>query len=224
MTSLINMVKSSPILFPRIAFLDARYTKSLPMLTTINTALDALSHSIEGMLSVRSSSVSDALAIESIDRIRQCLNSLSPSPTVNDNNKLSIDIREKLLYASMLAGVVIAHTGTTVVHPMGYCLTYFKNVDHGRANGLILPSYLRFVAKHDAEVVKRILSAAGVSSLDEFEAIFLRLLGDREQITAKELERYTAIAFQAKNVTNSKVIPTKEDIESIYNRSLTISL
>ncbi len=213
---------SSPILFPKIAFLDARYTKSLPMLTTINTALDALSHSIEGMLSVRASSVSDALAIESISRIRQCLSSLSPSPTVNDNNRISIDIREKLLYASMLAGVVIAHTGTTVVHPMGYCLTYFKNLDHGRANGLILPSFLRFVAKHDTEVVKKILSAAGVSSLDEFEAIFLRLLGDREQITAKELERYTAIAFQAKNVTNSRVIPTKEDIEAIYNRSLSV--
>jgi alcohol dehydrogenase class IV len=213
---------SSPVLFPKVAFLDARYTKSLPMLTTINTALDALSHSIEGMLSVRASSTSNALAIESIGRIRQCLSSLSPSPAVNMNNKLSIDIREKLLYASMLAGVVIAHTGTTVVHPMGYCLTYFKNLDHGRANGLILPSFLRFVAKQDGDVVKKILAAAGVTSLDEFEAIFLRLLGDREQITAKELERYTTIAYQAKNVTNSRVIPTKEDIENIYARSLPV--
>lgn len=215
---------SSPLLFPKIAFLDAGYTKSLPMLTTINTALDALSHSIEGMLSVRATYASNALAIESISRIRQCLSSLSPSPAVNINNKLSIDIREKLLYASMLAGVVIAHTGTTVVHPMGYCLTYFKNVDHGRANGLILPSFLRFIVKHDAEVVKKILTAAGVTSLDEFEAIFLRLLGDREQITAKELERYVAIASQAKNVTNSRVVPTKEDIENIYERSLPIIL
>ena len=211
---------SSPVLFPKIAFLDARYTKSLPMLTTINTALDALSHSIEGMLSVRASSISNALAVESIGRIKQCLSSLSPSPAAN--NKISIDIREKLLYASMLAGVVIAHTGTTVVHPMGYCLTYFKNLDHGRANGLILPSFLRFVAKHDAEAVKKILAASGVTTLDELEAIFLRLLGDREQITAKELERYTAIASQAKNVTNSRVIPTKEDIESIFARSLPI--
>lgn len=213
---------STPILFPKIAFLDARYTKSLPMLTTIHTALDALSHSIEGMLSVRASSASNALAIESIGRIRQCLGYLSPNTAVDTSNKLSIDIREKLLYASMLAGVVIAHTGTTVVHPMGYCLTYFRNLDHGRANGLILPSFLRFVAKQDAEVVKKILAAAGVTTLDEFEAMFLRLLGDREQITAKELERYTTIAFQAKNVTNSKVIPTKDDIESIYARSLPI--
>lgn len=213
---------SSPLLFPKIAFLDARYTKSLSMSITIHTALDALSHAIEGMLTVRAGHVSNALAIESIHRISQCLSSFSMNSSVNEGNKLSVDIREKLLYASMLAGVVIAHTGTTAVHSMGYCLTYFKNVDHGRANGLLLPSFLRFIAKHDNDVIKKIISAMGVTSLDELEAIFLRLLGVREQITGKELERYAAIAFQAKNVINSKVKPTKEDLENIYSRSLTV--
>ena len=213
---------SSPLLFPKIAFLDARYTKSLPMLTTINTALDALSHAIEGMMTVRADYSSNSLAMESIKRIAQCLGSLTPSSAENSSSKLSIDLREKLLYASMLAGVVIAHTGTTAVHSMGYCLTYFKNVDHGRANGLILPSFLRFIARHDSDTVKKILSAMGVTTLDEMEAIFLRLLGERESITMKEIERYTTIAFQAKNVVNSKVKPTKEDIENIYARSLTV--
>ena len=213
---------SSPFLFPRIAFLDARYTKSLSMTTTINTALDALSHSIEGMLTVRAGYASNALAMESIQKISQCLGSLSPSEVVDQDNKLTIDIREKLLYGSMLAGVVIAHTGTTAVHSMGYCLTYFKNVDHGRANGLLLPSFLRFVSKTDNDSVKKVLLAMGVGTLDELEAIFLRLLGDREQITTKELERFVSIAIHAKNVVNSKVQPTKEDIENIYTRSLTV--
>jgi alcohol dehydrogenase class IV len=224
LTNDIKQTKTSiqaPLLFPKIAYLDARYTKSLPMTVTINTAIDALSHAIEGMLTIRATYVSNALAIESIERITQCLRSLSPSK-VNSENQLSKDIREKLLYGSMLAGVVIAHTGTTAVHSMGYCLTYFKNVDHGRANGLILPSFLRFIAKHDIELAKKVLSAAGVASMDEFEAIFLRLLGDREQITVKEMERFAAIAFQAKNIMNTKVIPTKEDIENIFTRSLQI--
>ena len=30
-----------------------------------------------------------------------------------------------------------ANTGTTAVHAMGYSLTYYKNIDHGRANGLL---------------------------------------------------------------------------------------
>lgn len=211
---------SSPLLFPKIAFLDARYTKSLPMNVTINTTLDALSHAIEGMLSIRASFISNSLAIESICRITKCLRNLSPTKSLSTENQLSIDIRENLLCGSMFAGVVIAHTGTTAVHSMGYCLTYFKDVDHGRANGLILPSFLRFIARHDPELVKKVLNAVGVTTMDEFEAIFLKLLGEREQITMKELERFTAIASQAKNVTNTKVIPTKEDIENIYTRSL----
>jgi hypothetical protein len=61
-----------------------------------------------------------------------------------------------------------------------------------------------------------------ISSIDEFEALFLRLLGEREQITEKELEKYTAIAAGAKNIQNSKVKPGREDILNIYSRSLQI--
>ena len=42
------------------------------------------------------------------------------------SGELTEDDREKLLYASMLGGVVISQTKTTAVHAMGYSLTYFK--------------------------------------------------------------------------------------------------
>ncbi len=214
---------STPLIFPSIAFLDARYTMTLPMTVTVHTALDALSHAIEGMLTNKATAVTDTLALESISRISQCFKQLTPAKLNSENNRLSVNVREKLMSGSLLAGIVIAHTGTTAVHSMGYCLTYFKNVDHGRANALLLPSFLRFFAKSDAETVKKILSASGAASMDEFEAIFLRLLGDREEISQKELERFLSIAVQAKNVRNSRVTPSREDMEYIYTRSLKIS-
>jgi alcohol dehydrogenase class IV len=194
----------------------------LPMNVTINTAMDALSHAIEGMLSVRSTDMSNNLAMESIRKITHCLRFLSPSTSKNSSSSISLDVREKLLYGSMLAGIVIANTGTTAVHSMGYSLTYFKNIEHGRANALLLPSFLRFTTRKDDQTTKKILAAMGLETADEFEALFLRLLGEREQITEKELERYTGIALQSKSITNSKVIPTKEDIINIYSRSLQI--
>lgn len=214
---------STPLIFPKIAFLDARYTKTLPMTETIHTALDAFSHAAEGMLTNKATAVTDNLALESIGRIANCFKQLSPVKSSSQSSQLSPGIREKLLSASLLAGIVIAHTGTTAVHSMGYCLTYFKNIDHGRANALLLPSFLRYYAKSDPEPVKKILAASGTPTMDEFEAIFLRLLGEREEITQKELERYITIAAQAKNVLNSRVTPTKEDMEYIYIRSLKIS-
>jgi alcohol dehydrogenase class IV len=212
---------STPLIFPKLALLDAKYMRNLPMTTTIHTALDALSHAIEGMLTVRSSELINQIAAESIKKIVQCLRYLAPDKD-HSVTGLTIDIREKLLYGSMLAGIVITHTGTTAVHSMGYSLTYFKNIDHGRANGLLLPSYLRFTAKNDPELVKKILTIMGLNTIDEFEALFLRLLGNRERITEKELERYTSITMQAKNIHNSKVVPSKEDISNIFSRSLQI--
>ncbi len=210
---------SSPVLFPKLALLDAKYMKYLPMPTTINTALDALSHAVEGMMSIRSTELSNYIAGESIKKITQCLKYLSPDSDLN-TSILTMDIREKLLYGSMLAGIVISHTGTTAVHAMGYSLTYYKNIDHGRANALLLPSFLRFTAKSDMELVNKILICMGLESIDEFETLFLRLIGEREYISAKELERFTELASIAKNISNSKVVPTKEDIYNIFFRSM----
>ena len=44
---------TSECIFPKLAFLDATYTEKLPLEVAINTAIDALSHSIEGYLSKR---------------------------------------------------------------------------------------------------------------------------------------------------------------------------
>lgn len=213
---------ATPLIFPQMAFLDARYMKNLSITTTIHTTLDALSHAIEGMLSVRASVLTDALAYDSIQMIAQCLPYLNSDYGYNksEDQSLPMDIREKLLYASMLAGIVIAHTGTTAVHSMGYCLTYFKNVDHGRANALLLPSFLRFVAKKELDSIKKILSAMKLNSLDELEMVFLNLLKDRDTVTIDEINKYVSIAMNAKNIINSRTIPTKEDLTQIYSRSL----
>jgi alcohol dehydrogenase class IV len=212
---------STPYIFPKLALLDAKYMKNLPITVTIHTALDALSHAIEGMLSVRSTEMSNSIAAESIRKLTPCLRNLLPGKVLSSTS-ITLDIREKLLYGSMLAGIVISHTGTTAVHSMGYSLTYFKNIDHGRANGLLLPSFLRFTVKSDPDTPKRILELMGLETIDEFEAFFLELLGEREQISEKELERFASIAVNAKNIPNSKVVPTKEDIINIYTRSLQI--
>ncbi len=211
---------ADPVLFPRISFLDAAYMKDMPYITTVNTALDALSHAVEGMLSVRASQVTDAIAQESIQNIAEGLADLNNPEYRNRCGFLPAATREKLLYGSMLAGIVIAHTGTTAVHSMGYSLTYFKNIDHGRANALLLPSFLRYADQGDSKTVQKILSAMKLDTLEEFENLFQVLLGDREQLNEDEIIQYSGIAIQAKNIQNSRIIPTREDLIGLYSRSL----
>jgi len=143
---------ANEVIFPKIAFLDASYTQHLPFSVTVNTAIDALSHAIEGTLSTKSNSISNLLAAESIAIIGKCLPRLT--------GEVSFAVREQLLYASMLAGIVIAHTGTTALHSMGYSLTYFHEIDHGRANGLLMYEYLKFIAVNHASEVNKLISGS----------------------------------------------------------------
>ncbi|MHC6202375.1 iron-containing alcohol dehydrogenase family protein [Breznakiellaceae bacterium SP9] len=204
---------ASPALFARYAFLDAKYTDTLSARITINTAIDALSHAIEGMLSVKASAISDALALQSIALSAQCFQALKAS-------SLGTREREKLLLASTLGGMVIANTGTTAVHALGYSLTYFKHIDHGRANALLLGAYLRFVAAKETGRIASILNALDMHSLNELCTLLDALLGAREQCNQAELEAWADTAINAKNITNCAVRPERSDLLAILQQSL----
>lgn len=200
---------AAPFLFPDVSFLDSKYMESLSKTTTINTAVDALSHSVEGYLSNRSNVLTDALALEGISIIAEEFENLK-------NFTLTREDRSKLLYASTLGGIVIAHTGTTAVHSMGYSLTYFKDIDHGRANGLLITEFLKLVEKEKPERIKTLLTAMKLKDLAELEKIIMELLGEKEKLTEEEIMEFASIAIKAKNIANCIVIPTEEDLIHIY--------
>lgn len=209
---------AGPAMFPRYAFLDARYLSTLSMSTTINTAVDALSHAIEGMLSTRASLFSDMLAKESMALIAKCYR----------RGALERQTREELLSASTLAGMVITNAGTVAVHAMGYMLTYNRNIDHGRATGLLLGEFLRFAQRTEqgkhAGRINEILAILGMRSLDEFCAVLDTLLsasGPHERFERSELEAYAAQAVTAKNIANGIAKPSEQDILDIFMKSLT---
>lgn len=204
---------SSQMLFPQIAILDAKYMENLPKEITTNTAIDALSHSIEGMLSLRANPITDSIALESIKRISRCFESLK-------SGELTKMQRFELLYASTLAGMVIANTKTTAVHSMGYSLTYFHDIDHGRANGLLLGEFLKHIEKSWPDRVCEILSAMGLSKVNEFISLLDELLGEREKLTDEQIEKYASITAKSGNVKNSPIIPSIKDLIEIFNNSM----
>lgn len=202
---------ASDFIFPAAAFLDPVYTETLSTETTVNTAVDAMSHSIEGYLSARSTAVIRPYAMESLQIIAKCM------PELKDKN-IKYETREKLIYASMLAGVVIAHTGTTVVHAMGYPLTYYKNIDHGKANGLLLYHYLKFT-EPSMDKVKDVINAMGMKNVDEFGAVLEKLLGEPVRLTDEEISLYSKTSAASKNLANTVPQPGIEDIKKIFTDS-----
>ncbi len=141
--------------FPRVALLDPSYTESLSPSVTLDTAFDAFSHCLESVISTKASPVTDALNFYALSRFGKLIKPLEHGEHSS--------IRDELMLVSLLGGIAIANTGTTLMHAMGYPLTYFKNVPHGRANAYVLPAYLAEVGACRPERLEVALKALGIS-------------------------------------------------------------
>ncbi len=217
LTDMSNKTKknlSHVTLFPRVAFLDATYTEKLPYEVTVNTAIDALSHSVESILSRKSNAMSTMIALESLRMLGPALGLLDDTLTID------FQTREKLLLGAMLGGMAIAQTGTTVVHAMGYSLTFFNNIDHGKANGLLLCEYLSYVQTHNLKKIAGILDAMGMNSLEELQSLINKQMKPSLTLTDEEISLYTEMALMAKSVENTVPKPTAADIRTLYRKSL----
>jgi alcohol dehydrogenase class IV len=132
--------------YPVYAFLDAKYTMSLGAEYTLSTALDAFCHCIESYMSPKSTVFSEAAAVYGAAAI---WNVLAECFAGGNKKPFSYEQREALLYASCAAGAAINTTGTGFPHPMGYNLTMFRGIPHGRACAAFTGAFVDFTAKNE---------------------------------------------------------------------------
>lgn len=131
---------ADPRVYPAVAFGDARYTASLSPRQTVSTALDALSHALEGYFSTGATLLTDLFAAEAVSILTRELPLLKDVKSAGD---VSPGQRERLYYASVLAGFTLAHCGTCYCHVLGYHLTEQHGTPHGFACAVFLPDFIR---------------------------------------------------------------------------------
>ncbi len=209
-----DMKKSfkSEDVIPKIAFLDARYLDNLPRSITVDTAVDALSHALEGYL-IKDSWVSDMLAERVFAFFAMCLPSFL-------SGEYTHETRERLLFMAMLAGLSIVITGTSAVHAMGYALTTQRDVPHGRACGLLLGEFVAFCYPARKDRIDRALSLLGIGSPAEFKKTLESLLGGKEEYTLEELEEFTEISSASALSRPNPVQMDNSDLLNIFKKSL----
>ena len=199
-------------IFPQIAFLDARYTLNMPYTITTSTAADVFTHLTEGYLNTNANLISDTLAEKGLQLFGECLNSLRLKDC-------SIEVREKLLLASSLAGMVISQTGTGLPHSMGYPLTYEKGLPHGIANAILYPGYLRIFK--NTEKLQKLLALIRVDSIDALSEALIEILDFHISLTDKEIKKYVeGILSNEKKLKNHPERVTRDDLVFIYKSIL----
>lgn len=201
----------SPALFPRVALMDVRYTATLPHRLTVATAVDAISHCIEGYCSVRASAYTNAIALRAMRMLANSLRKIT-------DGQLDDEVREDLLQASTMAGLVIAQTGTGFAHALGYMLTFFEGFQHGEANAQFLTDFVEAMSIARPEKERAILHALGLKSTDEMRAWLRELIPARPHLTREEVMQFTHLSETAASLSNSVYVINEDEIYGFYKQ------
>ncbi len=129
------------IVYPDVSFDDPRYTATLPRSQTIYTLLDAFYHVYEASTSLYANMFTYTLSKDASHLIVE----YSPKTLDQPNN---IGYREKLLYASMIAGIAIDQSGTHLIHALEHALSGLNpGLPHGAGLGIIGPRAIKYIHK-----------------------------------------------------------------------------
>jgi len=208
-------------LFPETAIVDPLLTLSLPRESTLAAALDAVSQAFEAIWNRNANPITSLYATESL-RI-----SLSTIEALVENLDAR-ELRTKMAYASLLAGLAISHTRTALAHSMSYPLTLHFGVPHGLACSFSLPAILELNARADDGRLAKLAHALGF--LDTHALVdHLDNLMHRLRIKEWLMEYVPSIQalctlidemFAPDRVTNNLVSVNHETVEAVLRRSL----
>ena len=153
-----KMVCVDPNDIPTLAIIDPELMLSMPRGLTASTGMDALTHAIEGLITLGAWEMSDMFETKAIEMIAKWLPKAVENPS-------DIEARDGMATAQYIAGMAFSNVGLGLVHGMAHPLGAYYDIPHGVANALLLP----FVMEYNKEAAKAkyrtIAEAMGVNTL-----------------------------------------------------------
>jgi phosphonate metabolism-associated iron-containing alcohol dehydrogenase len=127
-----------PNLYPTHAVIDPRLMLGKPLMLTISTGLDALSHALESLWNVNNNPVSANHAVSAARHVLDVLPKLA-------KDLGNIELRSRMAMAALFAGLAFSNTKTAIAHSLSYPITLRHGIQHGIACSFSLPMVLRSV-------------------------------------------------------------------------------
>jgi len=214
-------------LLPRMAILDPELTIGLPPSPTAATGIDALTHSLESLLSRNPNPFAEAIALGVVRTVAAWL----PRAVTNGND---LEARSRMLLAAHYAGVgQQSGTGVGAVHAIGHSIGTRGRLPHGTALATVMPEV--FATYLDVRQRELALVAVALGLVDprdppdaaarvaiEGIAALLRSVGQRRSLADLGLgpETHETIAQDAIDdaaINNSPRLPSKQDLLTILD-------
>ena len=128
----------------RTALVDPELSLGVPIELLRNSALDALSHSLEAIWNVNANPISDQFAVAAARGVVKHLAAALRDPH-------NIKARTAISRAALLAGMAFSNTKTALAHSISYPLTLNYGLPHGLACSFTLPMVWRMAEGQNAE-------------------------------------------------------------------------
>ena len=150
----------SPICVGTLAILDPELTVGLPPQVTAATGIDAFAHAVESLTGGQANPVSDAMAKIAIRDIVKWL------PLAIEDGK-NIEARQRMLEASMFAGMAFTNALVHVGHSIAHTLGAQFHIHHGIACSVCLPEVIEWTARTESHKVRMICECMGSDVPDD---------------------------------------------------------
>lgn len=138
------------------ALLDPLLTLGLPRVQTAATAMDALSHCVEAMLSGIVNPVCDILDLEGIRLL------IGNIERVVENGG-DVEARQSIMFAAYLGGMAMNGSSCGYGHAIAHAIGAKYHVPHGVICAAALPMELEYFGEIYPEQIRRIAGAMGVA-------------------------------------------------------------
>ena len=139
------------------------------------------------------------------------------------NGNYTREMHINLIHASTIAGMVISHTGTGIPHGMGYHLTYYHHVYHGKATALFLPSMVEMHITKEHVLKEKgftYLEMMGMTSTQELRDYIWDVVGTFD-IGQEDFDKYVLSESENKRKLEAHTFDiTYEDIKKAFKESL----
>lgn len=143
---------------PVVAVVDPDMMSTMPKGLTAATGMDALTHAIEGYITLGAWELSDMFHLKAIEIISRSLRgAVANTP----------EGRTDMALGQYVAGMGFSNVGLGIVHSMAHPLGALYDTPHGVANAIILPTVMEYNAPATGEKYREIARAMGVEGVDD---------------------------------------------------------
>ncbi len=180
---------------PVVAVVDPDMMSTMPKGLTAATGMDALTHAIEGYITLGAWELSDMFHLKAIEIIARSLRGAVAN---------TAEGRTDMALGQYVAGMGFSNVGLGIVHSMAHPLGALYDTPHGVANAIILPTVMAYNAPATGEKYREIARAMGVKGVDSMTVEEYRAAAIN---AVKQLSTDVGIPADLKDIVKPEDIP-----------------